>query len=439
VLAGAVSIAGLAWLRAAPGDEVVPPDVATFVALLEAGRAPMPDAEPALDRASVAPFDAAALDVLVVVQESWSVQRALVPGAMPRLEARRVAAPDRWVDFERAHTVSTSTDLVLEAVLTGVSPAAPAAARNRAPLLWAWADAAGHDTILVTPQSLDWAGLSEVLDLDALDVRWSRESVEAPPHNDLGADEMLGADTLAAAILGWPADRRLVAFYLSNALHTPFQDRSARLAAPPIRGGRYERALGVADAALDRILAALEVSGRLERTLVVVLGDHGVTIDRRHRLPRLYGFYEAFVAVPLMVRVPEALAHRRPEAAWSLAANRARQVDTLDVLPTVIDALGGSAADLEGRSLLAPLPSRHTTVAVNANDRRRWDHEGFAVIHGPWRFLYTDIEGAALYHVGADPTQRVDLCEVAPAWVRKIVLDEIDASPVLRQRIDPAR
>lgn len=436
VLAALGALAGVGWLASHRPVGHLPPDVSTFVALASIRSAPVPPPLPPISRREVrgAAIDAGT-DVLVILVESWSRERLAAYGgptdAMPSLEARLATETDAWTVFDRAYTVATATDLVLEAALTGVSPAAASEERGAAPLLWSFARAAGRRTLFVTPQSLDWGALPEVLDPRDLDRLSTRTELGGARVNDLGTDELLAADAMARELRSLPPEERLAAVYLTNALHEPFQTHSPGFR-DPLGGSRYDRALRITDEAIDRILGALAETGRLERTLVVLIGDHGVTIDRKHPLPRLYGFYEEFVHVPMMVRLPASLRAARPALAAEMLGRRKSLVSTLDVLPTALDALGQPPAALDGTSLLGPLPADRRVVTVNANDRRQWEHEGFAVVWDDWRFLYTDLEGPQLFRIDRDPEQRDDLWPRAPAGIRAQIDRAMDERTVLR-------
>jgi len=355
---------------------------------------------------------------------------------MPHLEELLAHDRDAAV-LQGGLTTSTSTDLVLESLLTGLGAHRPNHALGTAPTLWAWAEAAGHDAWLVTPQTLAWGPLTDRLELSAAGRVFSRrDAPDAPLANDLGIDELLAADHLAAKIRDQPDDRPFVAVYLSNALHVPGQRTSERMPVP--EGPPYRQSLAIADEAGHRLVQAL--GDRRDRTLIVWLGDHGTTRDRSHALPRLYGMYEPFVRIPVAVQLPATLQADRPDALASLRAHRERTVTTPDVFVTALDALGvppdqaeaTAGVPLDGRSLLRPPPAEERTVfTTNANEARRFHHEGFVAARGDWRLLFTDLEGMALYDVATDPDQRVDRLAHAPEQGATLVR-AIRAQPVLR-------
>jgi N-acetylglucosamine-6-sulfatase len=106
---------------------------------------------------------------------------------------------------------------------------------------------------------------------------------------------------------------------------------------------RLEMLLAV-DESLGRIVAALEEAGTLDRTVVVVMSDHGYfygehALNEERRLA-----YEETARIPLIVRYP----------AVAAAGTTPRElVQTLDLAPTVLELAGVTdETPRHGRSLL---------------------------------------------------------------------------------------
>ncbi|MCU1717387.1 alkaline phosphatase family protein [Pseudomonas sp. 5P_3.1_Bac2] len=108
------------------------------------------------------------------------------------------------------------------------------------------------------------------------------------------------------------------------------------------------------DDQLGRLFEALEQNGRWDDTLIVFTSDHGDYLGD-HWLGEKEFLLEPAVGVPLIVRDP------RAEADSSRGTVDERLVETIDALPTFLDALGlpSAAHRLEGRSLI-PLLHGHT-------------------------------------------------------------------------------
>ena len=103
----------------------------------------------------------------------------------------------------------------------------------------------------------------------------------------------------------------------------------------------YYRLVEIADVEAGRVLAALDLAGLRDNTVVVFTSDHGEMMGS-HRLTHKQKLYEESAAVPLIVAPPAAQA----------GVDAQHLVSGLDILPTVLDYGGITApASLEGRSL----------------------------------------------------------------------------------------
>jgi N-sulfoglucosamine sulfohydrolase len=101
---------------------------------------------------------------------------------------------------------------------------------------------------------------------------------------------------------------------------------------------RYYDALARMDATLQRVLDALDASGRADDTLVVFTSDNGMPFPYAKAT-----LYEAGINLPFVVRWPGVVAPGgRSQALVSL----------LDLLPTALELFGLPPGELHGRSLL---------------------------------------------------------------------------------------
>ncbi len=93
----------------------------------------------------------------------------------------------------------------------------------------------------------------------------------------------------------------------------------------------------------DRFVADLLERIDQERTLVVITADHGELLGEHGLYAHPFKLYDTLLKVPLLIRLP---GQRRQVVIERL-------VRSLDIAPTVVDALGlGEAADFDGASLL---------------------------------------------------------------------------------------
>jgi Sulfatase len=123
---------------------------------------------------------------------------------------------------------------------------------------------------------------------------------------------------------------------------------------------QYQRHLlqvGFTDRLLGRLIARLRQTGLWDRALVVVAADHGVSFrvgqtDRREVTPETV---EDIAPVPLFVKAPGQRAGRVST----------RPVETIDILPTIADALGVRLPwRVDGRPAEGPAPAGRPAVDI---------------------------------------------------------------------------
>ena len=125
----------------------------------------------------------------------------------------------------------------------------------------------------------------------------------------------------------------------------PFRRPGERSFTEPVLGGQedlYAGEVAYLDRQIDRLLGFLESRGLLERTLVVLVADHGENlgdhgIDFRHQ-----GLWDTTVHVPLLVRWP----HRAGERPQGRRIEGL--VQTIDLFPTVLAAAGIEPPEQDG-------------------------------------------------------------------------------------------
>ncbi len=120
--------------------------------------------------------------------------------------------------------------------------------------------------------------------------------------------------------------------------HRPYQPPepfASRYAHDP-----YVGEIAYADFQIGRLLEALDRQDRLDRTIVVVAGDHGESLGEHGECGHGIFVYESVLRVPLIIRTPSI----KPRRVGSV-------VRLIDVMPTVVDLLGLPRPPTEGISL----------------------------------------------------------------------------------------
>ena len=179
-------------------------------------------------------------------------------------------------------------------------------------------------------------------------------------------------------------------------------------------GRPYLGEVAATDDALRPLIQPLVEAGATGRTLVVVTADHGEALGEHGEKTHGLFAYEGTLRVPLILFAPRLLDPR-------VVTDLVRHVD---VLPTVLDAVGAPIPEgLAGRSLLplasgagaAPAPSYFEALSANLN-------RGWAPLHGLMeeRTKFIDLPIPELYDLEADPRESRNLAPRRPEDVRTL-------------------
>lgn len=177
----------------------------------------------------------------------------------------------------------------------------------------------------------------------------------------------------------------------------------------------YDAEIRYLDDRLAALFARLEVWGLDDRTVVVIVADHGESFGEHHEMGHGNGVYETEARVPLLLRLPGQTEGRRVD----------RVVHLVDVLPTLVDLLGlERPLVVHGASLLGdgtrPLPPVVYTGRYHDLVRdhpRFYDRTHSAVYRDPLKLIARSDGSVELYDVRADPLETRDLAAERPAAV----------------------
>jgi arylsulfatase A-like enzyme len=193
---------------------------------------------------------------------------------------------------------------------------------------------------------------------------------------------------------------------------------------PVVKKRLYAAEVALADAQVGRMLGALEARGRLDDTLVIVVGDHGEHHDEA-RLPSTMWFghthvYEETARVPWVVRLPGVV----PAGAVVEAP-----VSIVDLAPTALGLLGiAIPSGFEGRNLLDRAASSNRAVppAIVVQSNPQTAVHTWGVRQGEWKLVTgEDRQPQALYHLPSDPAETVNRIAEHP-----------DVAALLRARLE---
>lgn len=195
-------------------------------------------------------------------------------------------------------------------------------------------------------------------------------------------------------------------FYDAHAPYDPPEPFASRF-----RGQPYNGEIAYADAQLGRLVQFLETRGLLDRTMIVVLGDHGESLGEHEEGTHGFFVYETSTHVPFLIRTPftRTSGRRVPSV-----------VRTADLTPTILDLLGvpASGPPAPGASLAAVMTGDRADLEVEGYAEAMYPlhHYGWsalkAIRRGPYKLI--DAPRPELFDLSKDPGETTNLFAAEP-------------------------
>lgn len=164
----------------------------------------------------------------------------------------------------------------------------------------------------------------------------------------------------------------------------------------------YDGEIAYMDHYVGAILERLKQQGILERTVVVVAGDHGEGLGDKVELGHGIFLYEETLRVPLILRNP---------AVFPRAQVIESEVRLIDVAPTILETVGlkGESAGMAGQSLVPRLTGKRgedldsLVETFYPPENFGWS-ELVGLVSGRWKYIQSP--RPELYDLKADPGER---------------------------------
>jgi arylsulfatase A-like enzyme len=205
--------------------------------------------------------------------------------------------------------------------------------------------------------------------------------------------------------------------------------------------GLYDEEIAFADEQTGRLWQELESRGMLDRTMFIVLADHGEGFLAHQRFLHGNTLYRELTDVPLIIAYPPLGQGARVKAVVSL----------LDVYPLLVDLLAGAPPyPMQGVSLLPFIKGHEERDPVMSE----LIEKGIAKMSGPgYSFFFqpkarfkrdgstiTQEQRTYLFDLAADPDEMNDLAEKQPERVQKLLDTFLEMEREnLKIKIKPAR
>ncbi len=201
--------------------------------------------------------------------------------------------------------------------------------------------------------------------------------------------------------------------------HTPYEPPE------PFRsrfGDRpYQGEISFSDEQVGRLISHLSDKNLLEKTLIVVVGDHGESLGDHGEDGHGFFVYESVMRVPLIVRTPYSLTRGR---------RIADPVRTVDIMPTVLDLLGvgDRLPPMDGVSLVPLLTGARREMNLEA-----YGEALYPLHHFGWSDLRALREGR--YKVIAAPRAELYDLEADPGETRNVFAERRALGERMLQRL----
>jgi arylsulfatase A-like enzyme/tetratricopeptide (TPR) repeat protein len=174
-------------------------------------------------------------------------------------------------------------------------------------------------------------------------------------------------------------------------------------------GRPYDGEIAYMDRYVGALLDRLREKGILERTIVVVAGDHGEGLGDKVEIGHGIFLYEETLRVPFIIYNPAVFPHSRVIES---------QVRLGDLAPTILEIIGlkHETVGMKGQSLVAWLRGKSRkdldslVESFYPRENFGWS-EMVGLVSRRWKFIQSP--RPELYDLEKDPEERMNLCETS--------------------------
>lgn len=357
--------------------------------------------------------DRSRLNLLLVTLDTTRVDRI---GAYGRPQAAETPAFDRLaregVLFEQAMTTAPITLPSHSTMFTGQYPPQHGVRDNGGFFL-------GPEALTLTERLKDRGfRTGAFVGAFVLDSKWGLDQGFETYADDFDLSKVKGvslgnvqrrSDDVVDLALPWlngVGNDRFFAWLHFYDAHTPYdppEPFKSRYARTP-----YNGEVAHADFQLGRVVDHLRARGLLDRTIIVVVGDHGESLGDHGEGTHGFFIYESATHVPLLIRAPFT----------GTTSRRVRSlVRTVDLMPTVLDLLGEPKGEtpLVGQSVVPLMTGEAEDLGVDGYAEAMYPlhHFGWSALRafrlGKYKLI--DAPRPELFDLEQDPDELHNLYE----------------------------
>ncbi|MBI4517333.1 MAG: sulfatase [Deltaproteobacteria bacterium] len=226
------------------------------------------------------------------------------------------------------------------------------------------------------------------------------------PHPPYGRSDAIRHKSMRGDLSFAPADHEQEDFTLTSPDVARLRSGEIRLSAKEKEAVRelYRAEVASVDAAVGAVLDALDRHGLRDRTLVILVADHGEEFWEHGGVEHGHTVYDELVHVPLLMRWP---GHVRA------AARVAAQVSVTDIAPTIVDLLGFPVPPgLDGVTIAPVLRGEPFSRRAALSENMLFAEERTGFRTATWKYIRWSDGKEEVYNLADDAAERRDLVGV---------------------------
>lgn len=263
------------------------------------------------------------------------------------------------------------------------------------------------------------------------------DEVDEPPTFEAPGENIRSADQIVDRAIAWLTAQNDKPFFCWLHLFDPHAKylEHRETFGDKFQSRPYDAEIAFVDVQLKRLIDFLDARRLTERTMVVIVGDHGEGLKEHRERWHGYMLYNSTLRVPLIISLPSKI--KRHQSVTEV-------VSLIDIAPTVLDCLDVPCfGPISGQSLKPALlgeilPSRACYgVAKEVLLEEGWSPLS-CLITADWKYIQTS--KPELYDLRNDPGETLNLAESEMARSREMrqQLTDLEASGVRyeQQRVE---
>jgi len=183
--------------------------------------------------------------------------------------------------------------------------------------------------------------------------------------------------------------------------------------------GSYDGEIAYVDSLIGKVLDSLREKKLLDKTIIVIVGDHGESLGEHHESAHGFFIYDATVSVPMIIRLPSASLKGKTIAS---------QVQNVDLFPTLCEILDLPISEkVQGESLLPLIIGRKMK-----KERRAYSETYYPRYHYGWsdlkslrtsKYKFIMAPRPELYDLDLDPHELENIYEQNLPLAREFTRD----------------